>query len=221
MPFADSHGIQREQLVRGLAPLFGDLPDDILLEIAASLEPVKLPAGAVLVSAGDPGDGIHIVLNGRLSGSLVDGAGRVREVAEVAAGESIGETSLLTRRPHSVTYRAVRDTVLVRLSQAAFVELSHTHPGLLWSVTRLVTQRLEQAHRGAARTAAVRTVAVLFLDHRVDRPDFLARLGAALQPHGPEVRIDAAAAPATACPRPRPCGPAAGSTAWRRRTASW
>ena len=201
MPFADSHGINRDQLVRGLAPLFGDLPDDILLEIAASLEPVKLPAGAVLVAAGDPGDGIHIVLNGRLSGSLPDGAGGERLVAEVAAGESIGETSLLTRKPHSVTYRAVRDTVLVRLSQTAFVELSHTHPGLLWSVTRLVTERLEQAHRGGIRTAAVRTIAVMFLDTRVDRRDFLARLGAALEQYGPEVRVDAAAAPGHRLPQ--------------------
>ena len=201
MPFADSHGIQREQLVRGLAPLFGDLPDDILLEIAASLEPVKLPAGAVLVSAGDPGDGIHIVLNGRLSGSLSDGPGREREVTEVAAGESVGETSLLTRRPHSVTYRAVRDTVLVRLSQASFVELSHTHPGLLWSVTRLVTRRLEQAHRGATRSAAVRTIAVMFLDTRIDREDFMTRLGAALRLHGPEIRVDASAAPGHGLPQ--------------------
>jgi len=190
MSSSDSTHLDRQQLARGLEPLFGDLPDDVLAEIAERLETRRLRAGEVLVAQGDPGDSIYIVVNGRLYASVSDAAGDEREVAEIAAGESVGETSLLNRQPHSVTYRALRDSVLVRLSHGAFVELSHTHPGLLWTVARLVTHRLKHARDGSTSDATVRTLAIQFLDDRVDRRAFRQQLCQALRQHGQEIYVD-------------------------------
>ena len=73
------------------APLLSRLPDDVRARLEAEADPVELPAGELLFSAGDPADDVYVVTAGLLD---VEQGGEV--IRQLGAGAVLGELALLT-----------------------------------------------------------------------------------------------------------------------------
>jgi len=146
--------------IRGLA-LFADLTDaDLSLEPA--IEDVRLPAGATLYRAGDPGAVIYTVREGllKLEQYLPDGTRRI--VSLLRRGHVVGlEATVFDTYEHTAI--ALHDARLCRLPIGIINRLSEKlHPQLMKKWHESVLQAHE-CTRDLATGSARRRIARLFL----------------------------------------------------------
>jgi len=191
---ADADAAWREfwnaQLAAHLAAIFDSTDPAALAELQADSEWVALRGGEVLFRRGDPGDAAYTVLSGRLR--IVDDSAGERALDEVGSGEIIGEMALLSAERRSATILAVRDSLLARLPAAAFHRLIERQPLVLKRISALLGARLRRQSAAVGRARpAVRTLAVVPVDERVDAAEFARRLATALGRRGRTLHLDA------------------------------
>jgi CRP-like cAMP-binding protein len=114
---------QDELLVRHLRTFFSDLDSDAIGELHNALEWVEIAGGGTLMTQGEPGDSMFVVISGRLRAYVADEDGSPHRVREMGRGQIIGEMSLYTGASRSATVVAIRDSVLARLAKADFDRL--------------------------------------------------------------------------------------------------
>jgi MFS family permease len=102
-------------LLRSL-PLFAELPAPAIEGLAASLRPVQLSAGAVLIRQGDPGDAYFAIAAGELDAEQ-DG----RFLGRYGRGEGVGEIALLRAVPRTATVTAHTAATVYRLDRDLFL----------------------------------------------------------------------------------------------------
>ena len=101
-----------------LHSVFASLPEDGLLVLAESLEPVDRSAGEIVVRGGDASGPMYLVQRGRLR-IVRDGA----DLEYLHAGDFFGELSLLHHGPREATVEALTDCRLLELSPETFERL--------------------------------------------------------------------------------------------------
>ena len=138
-------------------PLFEDLDEQFLAAIEAELTRVALPGGATLFRQGDPSASLYVLVYGRLAAIVADGAGE-RVVAQIGAGEVVGEMGLISGLARSATLIALRDCELLRLDEAAFQRLIRQRPEALLYLAKLLTSRLLASNRRAPIDDAPATI---------------------------------------------------------------
>ncbi len=148
-----------------------------LAELARTMEWTVLDRGEVLMRAGDPGDDLYVVAGGRLNVSLVGEDGTETIVREIGRGSTVGEVALLTGSVRTATVRAVRDTLVGRLSREQFEQLMEEDPKSALHLTRVVAGWLLPGSP-PRRTSAPATVALVPVAG-VDVRDVAARIAAA------------------------------------------
>jgi len=121
-----------------------------------------VPAGEVVFRQGDAGDGLYLVVSGRLRVTVAaDGAERA--VQDLGRGAIVGEIALLTDRPRTATVHAVRDSDLQLLRAPVFQELAERSHALMSGMMRLLADWLLTRDRLLTERAlppAVRAIAV-------------------------------------------------------------
>ena len=75
-----------------------------------------LVRGEILVAQGDPSDSLYIVLHGALA---VRRAGEALPIAELRAGELVGEIGFFASLPRTANVIAIRDTSVLVLTRGA------------------------------------------------------------------------------------------------------
>jgi predicted acylesterase/phospholipase RssA/CRP-like cAMP-binding protein len=150
------------------AGLFSGLDPDARAVLEAETEWTQLDGGAVLFREGDTADSVYVLFTGRLRVFVRSPSGEDTLVAEIGRGESVGEMALLTGAPRSATVVAVRDSVLVRLSRAAFERIVERSPRIILSVTRRLVERLQRTTHAQRAKATLTTIALIPLDPAID-----------------------------------------------------
>ncbi|MGB6618444.1 MAG: cyclic nucleotide-binding domain-containing protein, partial [Trebonia sp.] len=123
-------------------PFFASFDEGTLVWLARHFEPVHAQAGDAIIAEGDPGDGLYVLLSGRLRVSVGAAGGGERVLHDLGRGAVIGEIALLSDRMRSATVRAVRDSDLFLLRTASFKALIEQNPGFLAQMARLLIERL-------------------------------------------------------------------------------
>ncbi len=154
---------------------------------------VELAGGATLMTQGEPGDAMYVVVSGRLRAYVDDGDGLPRLVREMGRGHIVGEMALLTGEPRSATVVAIRDSVLARLDRSDFDALIAGSAQAPVALARVMVHRVRtEPHQ--SRFAAPVTMALLPISDGVDAADVARRLAAALGAFGPVAVVDGAQA---------------------------
>jgi CRP-like cAMP-binding protein len=109
---------------------------------SAKGEPRTFAAGAVIFSAGEPGDGLHLVQAGRVRIAADVSATEARTLAVVEPGDSFGEMAVLDDAPRSATATAEVDTTTLFLSRDVFLGLLEQHPRLAMGLLRELSARM-------------------------------------------------------------------------------
>jgi hypothetical protein len=123
-------------LLRSL-PLFGELPAPAIEGLAASLRPVRLGAGAVLIRQGDPGDAYFAIAAGELDAEQ-DG----RFLGRYGRGEGVGEIALLRAVPRTATVSAHTAATVYRLDRDLFLTAVLGHAPTRRQADRIAAERL-------------------------------------------------------------------------------
>ncbi len=148
------------RIVLGALPLFQGLDEAILRAIAAEVEWISLPGGAMLFATSEPSDAMYVVLSGSLS--VFASTDRKQPLGRALAGDIVGEMGLISGRPRSGTVVALRDSELARISREAFDRVFRGHPEAMLRMAQLTVDRLEAAQaRGAARARGARTFTIV------------------------------------------------------------
>jgi len=126
-------------------PLFAPLAPPAIERLAANLVPYSVPAGAVIIRQGEPGDRFYVIVSGSVHVS-VDG----QVVRHEEAGEWFGEIALLRRVPRTATVEAVTPTELVALERRVFLEAVTGQPQSLAAAEEAIRERLGGQPAGAS-----------------------------------------------------------------------
>jgi CRP-like cAMP-binding protein len=138
------------------APLFADLPVEMMSSISRELRRTELAPGELLWRQGDAGGGLHVVESGRLAVTASGPGEREIEMAKVVPGDILGELPLLAGGEHAASVRAVERASVLVLDRARFLALLDSlDPGaeaLRRRLLNIVCERLRGRH---ARLAAL------------------------------------------------------------------
>ena len=171
--------------------LFSSFGPEALAELSEAVEWVSLPGGAVLFHQGEVADCMYLVVSGRLRVTREREDGGARVLGEIGRGESVGEMALLTGEHRLASVRAVRDTVLLRLDQAAFERCVERQPTSMLQLTRRLIARYGQAIKSSAGGGGrVTTVAIVPTSREVPLSEFTRRLAEAFAAVGPVLRLN-------------------------------
>lgn len=127
-------------------PLFADLPDKGLADVAGTLLLRHVPAGETIYLRGDPGDALYLIESGSVT-VLAIRRGDDTFSHQLAQGEFFGETALLTGKTRSTSVKADVDTNLWVLYRSDFEQLVTQYPAISLSLSRLLSERLAAADR--------------------------------------------------------------------------
>lgn len=170
-------------------PWFGQLSTPTRRWLMEKLEPISLNSGDTLFEAGSLPDALYILASGSL-GAYAPGD-PPRYLGQIVAGETAGETGLITgRNARSAHVRALRDSEVLRLSRDAFDLLSEREPEALRTIARLAIDRAAGLGKQRA-TAAPRTLAILPQTDGVDALSAAATMRTTLERFGRVAIVDA------------------------------
>ena len=121
-------------------PVFADLSDDQLAQIAALAAEVSVPEGKELVREGDYSYDVLAIEEGT---ARVTRAGA--EIAQLGPGDVIGEMGVLERDQRNATVIATSSMLLTTLTGWDIKRLEKTAPELVEHLREIVEQRRDQA----------------------------------------------------------------------------
>lgn len=123
--------------------LFDELSVSELSQVLARCEHITAELGQAVVTQGDRGDSLYILMSGQLSVTR-DGD----EVAQLVPGSHFGEMALLNQRPRSASVTATETSELLCLPRNAFYELvQQSHligVKFLWKLAQTLSTRLDE-----------------------------------------------------------------------------
>lgn len=160
-------------------PIFEGLTGPEIGRIRTAATEVALEPGAVLVSEGDPGDALYVVLDGELAVTKRAGTGEMT-LNRVGPGAVQGEIAVLDGGPRRATVRAITPVRALRLGRDDLFDVLAREPGILRALVGTVARRLwgmEAAVQEQERLASLGTLAA-GLAHELNNPAAAARASA-------------------------------------------
>jgi ferredoxin-NADP reductase/CRP-like cAMP-binding protein len=112
--------------------LFDALSDEVVRNIAASLQSETVAAGHVIITEGELGDRLFLIRSGVVRIFTHNREGEQLVLARLEAGTYFGEQSLLSERPlrRNASARAMTDVTLLSLSHEVFQRHLRSSPSL-------------------------------------------------------------------------------------------
>jgi ATP-binding cassette subfamily B protein len=124
----DSGGVEPRRLRD--YPVFRDLEQSVLDEMARFFVAESYPAGRNVVVQGEIGDRFYLIARGRVEVVKEDASAGSQKVAVLDDGDYFGEVALLQRVPRTATVRTLSPSLLLSLRDTHFQALLQRQPGL-------------------------------------------------------------------------------------------
>lgn len=134
-------------------PLFSELDDHTLREIANAAVEQRWEAGQEIVRQGDTGVGVFIIRSGRVEIAQERG-GKAEKISEIGQGSVFGEMALLDEFPRSATVRAIEPTTCLGITRWHFRGILESHPQIALKLLPMLTKRLRAAEAHVHEAAA-------------------------------------------------------------------
>lgn len=131
----------------GNIPLFKNLSDAVLQQIASCMTIVECPENTVIIREGEPGDDFFVVLSGGIDVIKALGTPDERLLASRGVGDFVGELSLVNPDGLRVASVRTRDlSQLWRMDHRDFETLLYKEKALALEMIRALSERLTYAH---------------------------------------------------------------------------
>lgn len=170
-------------------PFLKDAPAKALKLAEKDTRYFGLPGGWKLFDIGDPSDAIYFVLSGSLGAFRKGADGGLELLGHIRAGEPVGEMSMIAGEPHEHTVYALRDTEILSMSRAGFMQLVRSDPEILERLTRVIMVRMRQSRKKITRSAEPRVFGLIATSPTIDIKLRAKALSLALQSMGLRVAV--------------------------------
>ncbi len=114
-------------------------------DLTLRLGHVRLAEGEALFHQDDAGDGIYVLLTGRLKAYNVEDDGNEVALAEMTAGTTVGEIQVLTGGTRTATVRAAEASELAKIPTPVFDELLRRSPETRRELVAVNERRLHRS----------------------------------------------------------------------------
>ena len=137
-----------DKLIQHLArqPLFKNASQDALTLIARQVKVLNLAKDDVLIQAGNPSNSLFILRTGWVKVVALDDAGEEVILNHIGPGQTIGEMSLLDRKPRSNSVIALRPAETLEIEYDVILNLLDHHPALARSLLQEMSNRVRFAN---------------------------------------------------------------------------
>jgi CRP/FNR family transcriptional regulator len=139
-------------------PLFAELHDEALMELARRCVSRSFGPGHVLFAAGEECRGLYIVESGRVRIYRADQSGREQVLHVEGPGRPVAELPLFDGGPYPASAVTIEESRLVFLPRDDFEYLYRHHPDIAQAIIRALGRRLRHLVQ-LAETLAFRDVA--------------------------------------------------------------
>lgn len=129
-------------------PLLRDLDRIERASLVPRLDREERLAGDRIVSQGERGDALYIILAGTVRISRADKTGEHKDVARLGPGECFGEMALLAGTPRTADVTAITGLSLLRLSRGEFENLFNSNPSVSAHLSILLARRFSNDPTG-------------------------------------------------------------------------
>ncbi|HEX8852074.1 MAG TPA: DUF1003 domain-containing protein [Pyrinomonadaceae bacterium] len=138
-------------------PLFASLDDAAADALRGLLDIRRAPRGSCLFRAGEAGDAMYFLEEGRVRIHFHDADGEDVTLAELARGDFFGEMAILDGKPRSADATVTEEACLAVLSRGDFLGFVGSNPEVTLKMLSAVSERLrrtdELLRRRASRNA--------------------------------------------------------------------
>lgn len=141
--------LPQKSYIRDL-PLLARLPEDDFQALASRGVLRRFAAGTVIFREGDPGDALHVVVEGQVRITVLSGSGSEATVATVTTGDCFGEFGLLDGKPRSATATAIPATRTFVVARRDFVDWLSGRPAAALALLETLSLRLRKADEALA-----------------------------------------------------------------------
>ena len=160
-------------------PLFESLDNEAAHELCELLESLDCKSGAVLFRAGDSGDAMYVIEEGKVRICVRAKDGYEVTLTELERGDFFGEMALFEGKPRSADARVAEDARLAVLSREHFLSFVRSNPNVGLEMLTALANRLrhtdELLRHTATRNVNVEEAAQLTLSDRA--ADLIAEFG--------------------------------------------
>jgi CRP-like cAMP-binding protein len=135
----------RQRLLNNLlatSPIFRPLDAAQRKSLIERFKSREVTANESILEQGQKGDGLYVLLSGRVEVSRKDNGER-QVLAHLKEGDVFGEMSLLSNQPVSANVKTIRKSILLKLPRRTFSEIASTHPQLLAHIAELSSERTQ------------------------------------------------------------------------------
>jgi CRP/FNR family cyclic AMP-dependent transcriptional regulator len=123
-------------------PLFAELNDEALAQLARHCVSRQFSTGNVLFTTGEECRGLYIIQSGRVRIYRTDPAGREQVLHVEGPGRTVAELPMFDGGPYPASAVTIEDSNLVFLPRQAFEHLYRTQPDIAQAVIRALGRRL-------------------------------------------------------------------------------
>jgi cAMP-binding proteins - catabolite gene activator and regulatory subunit of cAMP-dependent protein kinases len=117
--------------------LFKSIPAENLSRVAQITEEVRCDDGESIISEGEFGDSLFIVVNGNVK--IHKGE---KEITQMGEGSCIGDMALLDGEPRSADVTATEETTLFKIEQEGFYEVMGGHSDIMEAIIKNLSGRV-------------------------------------------------------------------------------
>ena len=117
--------------------LFKSIPAENLSRVAQITEEVRCDDGESIISEGEFGDSLFIVVNGNVK--IHKGE---KEITQMGEGSCIGDMALLDGEPRSANVTATEETTLFKIEQEGFYEVMGGHSDIMEAIIKNLSGRV-------------------------------------------------------------------------------
>lgn len=114
------------------------------------------PAGTILFTEGEQPRGIYLIHSGTFELLMCARNGECKRIRAVSTGEILGLESVVSRRPHDATARAITPCELGFIERESFLRVLDESPAIWFSVLRLLSQGVNASYDSLRSVAQAR-----------------------------------------------------------------
>lgn len=128
-------------------PFFTQLSDNELDVIRAVATEKNYPKNAVVLTEGEVGDSLYMIMSGKVKVFIGDEEGREIILKMLGPGAFFGEMSMIDKQPRSASVTTIEASGFLMLAQAAFERCVEQAPHIANVVMQCLAQRVREADR--------------------------------------------------------------------------